>query len=247
MFKIPMIHNDWYHDGLEDGEDLWRLDFEVPAYPHWLQAQLFATPVGYTKENRHEPPWDRDPTEFDWSHARLLIERDGRDDSGDVRIDYAFAVWPLTPERARELLAASTEEAVGMMSNEIAQVLSLPCDTSYCDMTKKTYDLDNSVDQTPEIVALRLATIYGDGSTTLVSLTHRVIICDFEGDCTHIGIPHLYLDGKIERLASEAYWGEKYDGDFPGWPAIFAYIERWPQLLDEKASDEGMPWSEDEL
>jgi hypothetical protein len=101
-------------------------------------------------------------------------------------------------------------------------------------MSAKSYDMDQSAAGIPELQALRLVTIYGDESTTLVSLAHKVIIADFDGRQPQYGIPHLDLDQSLEREMGQAYWAEDWKGDeegFPGWPAVFAYIQAHPEVL----------------
>ena len=74
----------------------------------------------------------------------------------------------------------------------------------------KTVTEETDGNDVPEIVALGLATIYADDSTTLVSLKHRAIVADFDGEHPQIGIPHLHLDGEIEERAGKAYWKDDW-------------------------------------
>jgi hypothetical protein len=77
---------------------------------------------------------------------------------------------------------------------------------------------------TPEaIVALRLATIYADESTTLVSLAHRFVLADAENLSVPAGTPHLDMTEALERQITEAAGGT--NGNWPGWDAVFAYID----------------------
>jgi hypothetical protein len=80
------------------------------------------------------------------------------------------------------------------------------------------------------IVALRLATIDADGSTTLVSLAHQFVLADAKKLSVPRNTPHLDMTGELERQIIEAA-GEQYDGSWPGWDAVFAYIERHPEVL----------------
>lgn len=83
-----------------------------------------------------------------------------------------------------------------------------------------------TVSNVPELGALRLVTIYGDETTSLVSLTHRVVIADFDRDQPQAGIPHCYLF-KIE----DGIYGDEENEGFPGWDEVFDYICAHPELL----------------
>lgn len=107
---------------------------------------------------------------------------------------------------------------------------------------------EKTVKTVPELVALKLATLYGDGSTTLVSLTHRVCIADFDAEVRQYGIPHLHVTTAIEDAAGKAYFGPEFDAEkegWPGWEAIFQHLEKHPDLLEpvepdaEEDEDEG--------
>ena len=109
--------------------------------------------------------------------------------------------------------------------------------TKNANQPEKPYDLENTASDVPQIKALRLVTIYGDESTSLVSLAHRVIIADFDGEEPQQGIPHLHLTQEIEQEAGIQYWGEDFKGEeegFPGWPAIFEYLDARPSLLENE-------------
>lgn len=92
---------------------------------------------------------------------------------------------------------------------------------------------NKTVKTVPELAALRLVTIYGDGTTTLVSLTHQVVIADFDGDEPMDNIPHIRA-GEFEVKAGKAYYGNGFNDQWgwPGWPAIFKWLERHPSLLE---------------
>ncbi len=100
---------------------------------------------------------------------------------------------------------------------------------------------ENTVKNVPELADLKLATIYSDESTTLVSLTHRIVIADWDGDNPQKNIPHVHITTAEEQAAGETYFGEynaETDG-FPGWPAIFDYLEAHPELpVDDDEPDE---------
>jgi hypothetical protein len=119
MFQITNVHRDWYEDGVEDGENLWRLDW--PEY----QAQLFC------KLDHDDRKVVVNADGLRYVSARLLIERDRRDESGDNRIDYACEAWPISPEQAQELLRMDREGAKAAMAAKIAVVQGLPCDARY--------------------------------------------------------------------------------------------------------------------
>jgi len=94
---------------------------------------------------------------------------------------------------------------------------------------------DRAAADVPEVQALRLVTVYCDGSTTLVSLAHRVVVADFDGEHPQAGIPHLDFHHRREQQAGQEYWRDEWAGDdegFPGWPAGYDYIERHPRTLD---------------
>ena len=81
---------------------------------------------------------------------------------------------------------------------------------------------------------LRLATIYCDGSTTLVSLAHRAALAEFAGEQPQAGLPHLHLSAAVEQAAGRAGdpgYDRGRDG-WPGWDAIFDHLAAHPQLLD---------------
>lgn len=94
---------------------------------------------------------------------------------------------------------------------------------------------DRAAADATEIQALRLVTVYCDGGTSLVSLTHRVVVADFDGGEPQAGVPHLDLHHRLEQQVGREYWGDGWAGDdegFPGWPAVFDFIGRHPDALD---------------
>lgn len=95
-----------------------------------------------------------------------------------------------------------------------------------------TQDLsDTTPCAVPEpIAALRLATIDADGSTTLVSLAHQFVLADAKKLEAPRNTPHLDMTGDLERQITEAAGGQ-YDGSWPGWDAVFAFIESHPEVL----------------
>lgn len=80
------------------------------------------------------------------------------------------------------------------------------------------------------IAAVRLATIDADGSTTLVSLAHQFVLADAKKLSVPGNTPQLNMTEDLERQITEAA-GEQYDGSWPGWDAVFAFIERHPEVL----------------
>jgi hypothetical protein len=87
-----------------------------------------------------------------------------------------------------------------------------------------------------EVKAIRdldLATVYCDQSTTLVSLAHRAVIAEFEGEQAQQGVPHLYLTSEIEVAAARecGYPDASEDDGFPGWDVIFDYVKAHRECL----------------
>lgn len=122
MFKLNNAHKDWYQDGWEGGEELYRLDFIV-GENNSLQAQLFLPTV--------DP---KNPDDDRFHNPRLFIERDNRHPDGDsyqTRVDYACKSWPLTEQEAADLLAANTEQAMKLMADKINTVTNLPNDREF--------------------------------------------------------------------------------------------------------------------
>ncbi|MBY0460681.1 MAG: hypothetical protein K2V38_25465 [Gemmataceae bacterium] len=94
---------------------------------------------------------------------------------------------------------------------------------------------DRAGGDVPEVQALRLVTVYCDGSTSMVSIAHRVVVADFDGEHPQVGIPHLDFDHRHEQQAGQEYWRDEWAGEdegFPGWAAVFDYIERHPNALE---------------
>ncbi len=122
MFHVQTVHPDWYADGIDNDENLWRLDFAVNGNEY--QAQLFLK-LGI--------PEDELAKCFDgpipYTSARLFLERDNRLPGGDgERIDYACECWTIEAPRALGLLAVSKDEAVAAMGDQIRHVEALPND-----------------------------------------------------------------------------------------------------------------------
>lgn len=95
-------------------------------------------------------------------------------------------------------------------------------------------ETDRAAADVPAVQALRLVTVYSDGSTSLVSLAHRVVVADFDGEQPQAGIPHLDFHHQLEQQAGREYWRDRWAGDgegFPGWPAVYDFIERHPRSL----------------
>jgi hypothetical protein len=84
------------------------------------------------------------------------------------------------------------------------------------------------------IKALRLITIYGDESTNLVSLAHRCILASDGMFTVDTSMPHLEITTELEaQIATED--GQQYDDAWPGWDAVFNFIERHPEVLTASA------------
>lgn len=99
---------------------------------------------------------------------------------------------------------------------------------------KPPRETDRAAADVPEVHALRLVTVYCDGSTSLVSLVHRVVVADFDGEQPQVGIPHLDFHHQLEQQAGKEYWQDGWAGDgegFLGWPAVYDCIERHPRRL----------------
>ncbi len=121
MFQVndKNVHPDWYEDGWESGENLYRLDFIQE--PNDFQAQLFLPTVNKKKDdgNYHNP--------------RLFIERDNRHPTSNnqERVDYACESWNITPEEVHALLAADADQAMILMADKIKTVTELPNDRDF--------------------------------------------------------------------------------------------------------------------
>jgi len=112
----------------------------------------------------------------------------------------------------------------------------------------------------PELVALRLATVYCDGSTSLVSLAHRYVLMadndDAGGEYANLldMVPHVRLTGEMEKAASDEYFNDPPAGDddndyedgFPGWPAVCAYLDNHPEVFNAVTGDTGERDGDDE-
>jgi hypothetical protein len=105
------VHKDWYDDEIIDDERLHRLD---PGED--IQVQLF-TYFTTDKDTFH--------------HARLFIEVDKRDETGERRTHYACDGWPITVPDALDLLALDNEQAKAKLRDKIDHVLALPTQHQY--------------------------------------------------------------------------------------------------------------------
>lgn len=119
---IQEVHEDWYEDGVEDGENLWRLDFSYGKNEY--QAQLFCEAPPGTDDGV------ADDDSLDYSSARLFIERDNRLEGG-ARWDYACGTWPLNDVEAVSLLKSDTVEAIVSMMDKVRQVEKMPNDRDF--------------------------------------------------------------------------------------------------------------------
>lgn len=113
-----MIHDDWYDDGEEAGEHLWRLDV-------WFRRQWYQVQV----------------SRFGSDVAKLFIERDGRcPKDTEVRIDYAFKAWSAFDAEAALCLTLSKREFIRKYRDLIVEVEQLPCDHKYCGGVEDTME-----------------------------------------------------------------------------------------------------------
>lgn len=118
MFSLKTSHPDWYADEIDGDEALWRLDLTFEGMQ--CQVQLFAM------------AYDALDGLAVYEATYLFIERDRRDASGDVRVDYACDSWPLLNVDAVRLLAMSSDEAAVVLQKELLELAALPCDNNYC-------------------------------------------------------------------------------------------------------------------
>lgn len=107
-----VIHPDWREDGVEAGEELWRLDL-----PDNIQVQLFA------RVKRE----DAKPLDYT-GKFRLFIEHDVRDASGEQTVRYAGDNFTITREEAVALLAVPKEQTAAYLINNINRVKKMPND-----------------------------------------------------------------------------------------------------------------------
>ncbi|HYT94864.1 MAG TPA: hypothetical protein VEL76_39470 [Gemmataceae bacterium] len=75
---------------------------------------------------------------------------------------------------------------------------------------------------------LGLLTVSGDGSTSLVSLTHTCILGAFAGEHAQQGIPHVRLTSTMEQAAARDA-GLEYDGSWPSWARSCATWQTIPR------------------
>ncbi len=112
MFQLSNAHKDWYVDGIEDGEQCWRLDVNKH-----LHVQLFANET-------NEP-------EGIWELGHLFIERDTREKGGG-RVYYACAAWTLFDDEAVGLLQADLRTATIILADQLNYVMGLPNRPEFC-------------------------------------------------------------------------------------------------------------------
>ncbi len=92
----------------------------------------------------------------------------------------------------------------------------------------------------PEIQFLNLCTVYCEGGTSLVSLAHKTVL--FSNDDEEVimpGFSHVCLtEEDKEKVAKE--WFDAHpsecddecnDPDFPGWKAVFFYLDAHPEVI----------------
>lgn len=123
-FTIPQVHDDWYEDGVEDGENLWRLDFARGADEYQAQLSCRLAPGAVVAPCG----WCTPATAY--AAARLFLERDNRLAYGE-RWDYACASWDLTPDVAAGLLAADKALAAWFLEEYVDAVAALPNDRAF--------------------------------------------------------------------------------------------------------------------
>jgi hypothetical protein len=112
-------HLDWYHDDVDGGTDLWRLD---PFQNIQIQVS-----VNVVKETMREVVHGE---EFG-----LFIEHDVRADlnfNPQTRIKYSGCSFPIKPGQARALLMMDNEQAVKCLRKQIDYVIALPSDPHFC-------------------------------------------------------------------------------------------------------------------
>src|SRR4051794_17228449 len=115
------VHADWYHDGIEGGRDLWRMD--LPDVQ--IQASIDVTNVD--DELDGEAPQHG-------TKAELFIEHDvrGGGASGDDRTKYSGESFDSSREELVALLAMSKGDVEKRLGYEIRRVKLLPSDPAYC-------------------------------------------------------------------------------------------------------------------
>lgn len=104
------FNKNWYHDGIEDGEDLWRLDPEAN-----IQIQVFVDIVGDGLSHGDK--------------FRLFIEHDVREKTKtdpSKRVKYSAKEFPITPTEAHALLLMDETAAVQWLRNRINEVIAMP-------------------------------------------------------------------------------------------------------------------------
>ncbi len=81
---------------------------------------------------------------------------------------------------------------------------------------------------TPELIeALGLVVITSDGSSDLVSLTHECVLAEVTDWACLIEEFEL---GPYEANLWKEIRGQEKQEDWPGWPAIFAFLKKHPDL-----------------
>jgi hypothetical protein len=114
--KLDM-HPDWYADGVEMGEYLWRMD--LPD----VQIQLFVNVLSDIGPNGEALYGD---------DFRLFIEHDVRDPKGEKRVKYSGDHFDRPSEFHRRLLASSRELVATLLASEIEKVKAMPNDPAMC-------------------------------------------------------------------------------------------------------------------
>jgi hypothetical protein len=116
MFKVP--ETPWYEDGIEGGEQCWRLD----VTPH-VQLQLFA------KTDLDDDDDDSNP---EYHTPRLFWEKDLREPGNpDNRIYYACDSMTITEAEALALLSLGEDAARTHLADLLAELDNKPNDPQY--------------------------------------------------------------------------------------------------------------------
>jgi len=117
MYKVDRVHPGWYQDGVEGGEELWRLDTDDKH-----QIQLFAVATDQ---------------EMVFTSFRLFIERDERVKIFSDKRKWYAGHWfgTVDPNWALGLLEMNEAEALVELRKQLEYVDSLPCDESMLNLS----------------------------------------------------------------------------------------------------------------
>ena len=117
------IHSDWYGDGVESGEDLWRLDLD----DNETQIQLFAK---VEEEEADELVYT--------GKCRIFLEVDRRDPATDneKQTFYTSNGWEISAASAGEFLSKPKNDMADLLAQQIAALKAMPCNE---DMVREHY------------------------------------------------------------------------------------------------------------